>query len=160
MPDFQIVDPSPVPLYVQVKDMLRERIFDGTYGPHAQLPPESEMGAIFGVSRITVRQALSDLQREGVIFKIPGKGTFVAKKKAAQELTRLEGFAEAMTRKGYEIHNRVVGHRTLPATAEVAQQLGVEVDGRGNPPSASPQPRTGIAGNHLFAGRTRPAPAQ
>src|SRR5450830_892340 len=127
MHDFQVIDPSPVPLYVQVKDRLRERIYDGTYAPHAQLPPESEMGSIFGVSRITVRQALSDLQREGVIFKIPGKGTFVAKKKAEQELTRLEGFAEAMTRKGYEIYNRVVGHRTLPATAEVAQQLCVEV---------------------------------
>ncbi|PUA19007.1 GntR family transcriptional regulator [Glaciimonas sp. PCH181] len=126
MHDLQAVEPSPVPLYVQVKDMLRERIFDGTYGPHAQLPSESEMGAIFGVSRITVRQALSDLQREGMIFKIPGKGTFIAKKKAAQELTRLEGFAEAMTRKGYEIYNRVVGHRSLPATADVAQQLGVE----------------------------------
>jgi len=126
MHDFQVIDPSPVPLYVQVKDRLRERIYDGTYAPHAQLPPESEMGSIFGVSRITVRQALSDLQREGVIFKIPGKGTFVAKKKAAQELTRLEGFAEAMTRKGYDIYNRVIGHRNLPANNEVAQQLQVD----------------------------------
>jgi len=126
MRDFQIIEPSPVPLYVQVKDRLRERIVDGTYGAHAQLPAESEMGVIFGVSRITVRQALSDLQREGVIFKIPGKGTFVAKKKAAQELTRLEGFAEAMTRKGYEIHNRVLAHGLFPATAAVAQQLAVE----------------------------------
>lgn len=123
---FQIIDPSPVPLYVQLKDLLRARICDGTYAPHAQLPPESGLGAIFGVSRITVRQALSDLQREGVIFKIPGKGTFVAKKKAAQQLTHLEGFAEAMTRKGYEIYNRVVGHGAVPATAEVAQQLGLE----------------------------------
>lgn len=123
---FQIVNPSPIPLYVQVKDLLRARIFDGSYAPHAQLPPESGLGAIFGVSRITVRQALSDLQREGVIFKIPGKGTFVAKKKAAQQLTHLEGFAEAMTREGYQIYNRVVGHHTIPATAEVAQQLGVE----------------------------------
>jgi GntR family transcriptional regulator len=112
---------------VQVKDRLRESIFDGTYGSHAQLPPESELGEVFGVSRITVRQALGDLQREGVIFKVPGKGTFVAKKKAAQELTRLEGFAEAMTRKGYEIYNRVIGHCVLPATPEIAGQLGIEV---------------------------------
>lgn len=126
MHDFRAVEPSPIPLYVQVRNMLRTRIFDGTYGPHAQLPSENEMGAIFGVSRITVRQALSDLQREGMIFKIPGKGTFIAKKKAAQELTRLEGFGESMTRKGYEIYNLVVSHLALPASAEVAQQLGVE----------------------------------
>ncbi|MBB3211852.1 GntR family transcriptional regulator [Herbaspirillum sp. Sphag1AN] len=127
MPNFKIVESSPVPLYVQVKDNLRERIYDGTYGPHAQLPPESELGTLFGVSRITVRQALSDLQREGAIFKIPGKGTFVAKKKAEQELTRLEGFAEAMNRQGYDIYNRVLSHRLLPATAEVAQKLALEV---------------------------------
>ncbi|MBO9535246.1 GntR family transcriptional regulator [Herbaspirillum sp.] len=126
MSAFEAIAHSPVPLYVQVKDRLRERIFDGTYAAHAQLPPESELGAVFGVSRITVRQALSDLQREGAIFKIPGKGTFVAKKKAAQELTRLEGFAEAMTRKGYAIYNRVTGHRSVPATPEVAERLGVE----------------------------------
>lgn len=125
---FDIIAPSPIPLYVQVKDRLRERILDGTYAAHAQLPSESELGAVFGVSRITVRQALSDLQREGVIFKIAGKGTFVAKKKAEQELTRLEGFAEAMTRQGYEIYNRVVGHRSLPASPEVAERLGVPAE--------------------------------
>jgi GntR family transcriptional regulator len=121
-----IVEPSPVPLYVQVKEILRKRIVDGTYEPHAQLPAESEMGSIFGVSRITVRQALSDLQREGVIFKVPGKGSFVARPKAAQELSQLEGFGEAMSRKGYEISNSVLSHRTVAADAHVASRLRLE----------------------------------
>ncbi len=125
MSAFDVIAPSPVPLYVQIKDRLRERILDGTYGDHQRLPSESELGALFGVSRITVRQALSDLQREGVIFKIAGKGTFVARKKAQQELTRLEGFAEAMARQGHEIHNRVIGHRSVAATVEVAERLAV-----------------------------------
>jgi GntR family transcriptional regulator len=121
--NFRSVEPSLVPLYAQVKEILRERILDGTYPPHAQLPAESEMGSIFGVSRITVRQALNDLQKEGVIFKIPGKGSFVSKPKAFQELTQLEGFAEAMSRRGYEIYNRVIAHQSVPATPQVAQQL-------------------------------------
>ena len=116
---------SPVPLYTQVKESLRERILDGTYSPHAQLPPESEIGSIFDVSRITVRQALNDLQKEGLIFKVPGKGTFVSKPKACQELTQLEGFAEAMSRQGHEIYNRVTGIRVLAATPKLAQQLQV-----------------------------------
>lgn len=123
MKSFRCVAPSPIPLYTQVKENLRERILDGSYKAHAQLPAESELSSIFGVSRITVRQALSDLQKEGVIFKIPGKGTFVSKPKAFQQLTQLEGFGEAMTRMGYEIFNRVTSHKLIPAPAQVAQKL-------------------------------------
>jgi GntR family transcriptional regulator len=123
MKNFRTVELSPVPLYTQVKENLRERILDGSYPAHAKLPAESELSTIFGVSRITVRQALSDLQKEGVIFKIPGKGTFVAKPKAFQQLTQLEGFGEAMSRMGYEIYNQVTSHKVIAAPPHVAQQL-------------------------------------
>ena len=49
---------SPVPLYTQLKELLRERILDGTYPSHSRMPSESELGKAFDVSRITVRQAL------------------------------------------------------------------------------------------------------
>ena len=104
MSSFRAIQPSPLSLYTHV----RERIPDGTYPPHAQLPAKIELGNIFGVSRITVRQALSDLQREGVVIKIPGKGNFVAKPKAYQQLTQLDGFAEAMSRRGHTIRNLVI----------------------------------------------------
>jgi GntR family transcriptional regulator len=123
MTQFRTVELSPVPLYTQVKENLRERILDGSYPAHAKLPAESELSTIFGVSRITVRQALNDLQKEGVIFKIPGKGTFVSKPKAFQQLTQLEGFGEAMSRMGYEIYNQVISHKAIAAPAHVAQQL-------------------------------------
>ncbi len=127
MKNFRSLESSPVPLYSQVREILRERILDGSYKSHAQIPSESEMSSIFGVSGITVRQALGDLQKEGVIFKIPGKGTFVSKPKAFQQLTQLEGFGEAMSRMGYEIYNRVISHKTLPASARIAQQLRMVV---------------------------------
>ena len=123
MSQFRTAELSPVPLYTQVKENLRERILDGSYPAHAKLPAESELSTIFGVSRITVRQALSDLQKEGVIFKIPGKGTFVSKPKAFQQLTQLEGFGEAMSRMGYEIYNQVISHKSIAAPTLVAQQL-------------------------------------
>lgn len=127
MKNFRAIELSPVPLYTQVKEILRERILDGTYKAHAQLPAESEMSRIFGVSRITVRQALNDLQKEGIIFKIPGKGTFVSKPKAFQQLTQLEGFSEAMSRMGYEIYNRVTSFKTISASQHLAQQLRVDI---------------------------------
>ena len=65
---FSQLSPSPVPLHAQLREIVRERIRDGSYQAHAQLPAESAMSRQFGVSRITVRQALGDLQREGVIL--------------------------------------------------------------------------------------------
>lgn len=116
---------APVPLHAQVRERLRERILDGSYAVHAQLPAESELCALFGVSRITVRQALGDLHKEGLIFKVPGKGTFVAQPKAFQQLSQLEGFAQAMARLGHSIRNVVTSHAVVAAHATVAQQLGV-----------------------------------
>lgn len=123
MTSFRAIEQSAVPLHTQVRERLRERIADGSYGPSARLPTESEIGSIFGVSRITVRQALGDLQNEGVIIKVPGKGTFVARARPSQELARLEGFGEAMSRKGHRIVNRVTGHAQVKACSEVAARL-------------------------------------
>lgn len=120
---FRAIEPSAVPLYSQVRERLRERIVDGTYAPQARLPSESEIGALLKVSRITVRQALGDLQQEGVIVKVPGKGTFVAPPRPSQELARLEGFGEAMSRKGHRIVNRVVKHALVAAPPAVAARL-------------------------------------
>jgi GntR family transcriptional regulator len=117
---------SPMPFYAQIKEALRARILDGTYKPHQQMPSESEMIEAFKVSRITVRQALNDLQKEGLVFKIHGKGTFVSKAKAFQELGQLQGFAEAMSRMGHEIYNRLLGIKTVAANAAVAESLRIE----------------------------------
>jgi GntR family transcriptional regulator len=114
---------SPTPLYAQIKDILRARILDGTYQPHEQMPSESEMMAAFDVSRITVRQALNDLQNEGLIFRMHGKGTFVSKPKAFQDLGRLQGFGEAMRQMGYETFARVVSIRTVTPTPQVQERL-------------------------------------
>ena len=97
---------SSVPLHTQLRDVLRARILDGEYPQDSQMPSESELGALFKVSRITVRQALGDLQKEGLIFKIHGKGTFVAKPKTFQNVSTLQGLAESMTGRGYEVINR------------------------------------------------------
>lgn len=111
------------PLYVQIKDRLRGQILDGTYQPHQQLPSEAEMIASFNVSRITVRQALGDLEAEGLIFRLHGKGTFVSKPKAFQDLGRLQGFGEAMRQKGYETFAQVIGMRNIVPSPQVRERL-------------------------------------
>lgn len=117
---------SPQPLYAQIKDALRERILDGTYAPHSQMPSEHELCATFHVSRITVRQALGDLQKEGLIFRLHGKGTFVSKPKAFQNVTSLQGFAEAMSSMGYEIVNQLRSFRVVEADRRQATRLQLQ----------------------------------
>lgn len=116
---------SQTPLYTQIREILRRRILDGSYPPHSQMPSESQMMSAFDVSRITIRQALGDLQKEGLIFKVMGKGSFVAKPKAFQSLSRLQGFGEAMSSSGYETYSRLLSTRTVSAGPLVAQRLKV-----------------------------------
>jgi GntR family transcriptional regulator len=116
---------SRLPLHGQLREHLRAQILDGTFPAEAQLPSESELGAQFKVSRITVRQALSDLQHEGLIFKIPGKGAFVRKPRAFQQLHELEGFASALARSGHTVRNRVTSVGKVPASLRVAARLDV-----------------------------------
>jgi GntR family transcriptional regulator len=116
---------SSVPLHTQLRDVLRARILDGEYPQDSQMPSESELGALFQVSRITVRQALGDLQKEGLIFKIHGKGTFVAKPKTFQNVSTLQGLAESMTGRGYEVINRLRSFKFIAADKLVADRLQV-----------------------------------
>ena len=116
---------SPVPLYTQIKEILRNRILDGTYKAHEQMPSESDLTRSFEVSRITVRQALGDLQKEGLIFKIHGKGTYVSQPKAFQNLGKLQGFGEAMATMGYETFSQVISFKIVPADKTVALKLGL-----------------------------------
>ena len=113
----------PQPLYARLRDELRAGILEGRLQPHAKLPSESEMTAAYGVSRITVRQALGDLQKEGLIVRLQGKGAYVAQPRASQQLNRLEGLAEAMAGSGQQVHSKRLSLKTVRASAEVAARL-------------------------------------
>lgn len=100
---------TPQPLYAQIRDQLRRQILEGGYAAHQQLPLEKSLMGAFGVSRITVRQALSDLHSEGLVFSAQGKGTYVSRPKAVQNIQRLQGFGEAMAAQGYAASARLLG---------------------------------------------------
>lgn len=116
---------SAQPMYVQIKEVLKQRILDGDYGVQERLPSESEMMKTYGVSRITVRQAVRDLHTEGLVFSVQGKGTFVSRPKAVQDIQHLQGFGEAMDPQGYDTSTRVVGIQEVRAPQEVAEALNI-----------------------------------
>jgi GntR family transcriptional regulator len=123
--DSNVVRMSSVPMHSQIREIIRRQVLDGSYAPHSQMPSESQMMEAFQVSRITIRQALGDLQKEGLIFKVAGKGSFVAKPKAFQNLSRLQGFGEAMAPAGHETFSQVLSTRRVAASEVVAQRLGL-----------------------------------
>lgn len=122
----QFPSSSTIPLYTQIKEALRAKIMDGTYVAYQRLPSEREMIDAFGVSRITVRQAMNDLQKEGLLFKVHGKGTFVAMPNVSQELTHLQGFGEAMRLLGHETHSEVFGLSTVTGSSLACAKLGID----------------------------------
>ena len=64
-------------VYVQIADVLAERIEDGTYPPEARLPAELELVAEFGASRESVRRAVDELRKRGLIETVKGKGSYI-----------------------------------------------------------------------------------
>lgn len=119
----EVTDISVSPLYTQIREALRSRILDGTYPPHSRVPSEAQMMAAFNVSRITIRQALNDLQKEGLIFKVMGKGSFVTKPKVFQNLSKLQGFGEAMAPSGHETYSRLLSAKEVVSNKAIAEHL-------------------------------------
>ncbi len=70
----RLIHGAPVPLYVQLSDLLRDQIKTGRYGPLDRLPSEHELVREHSVSRITARQALGELERAGLVFRLQGRG--------------------------------------------------------------------------------------
>ena len=116
---------GPVPLYHQLKLALEEDIKRGTYKPGDRLPSEPELIRQYGISRITVRQALDDLETEGLIVRRHGKGTYVAEARIEQELVRLTDFGEDMERAGQKPSSRVLAFEHETASPLLAQSLRI-----------------------------------
>jgi GntR family transcriptional regulator len=113
----------PLPLYAQLRDTLRADLLAGRLRAHEQLPSERELCARFRVSRMTVRQALLDLAREGLIYSRAGKGTFAGEPKIDQQLRTLSGFSQDMRSRGSVPSSRVLEAKTERADAHIARTL-------------------------------------
>jgi len=119
----QRLNAGPMPLYYQLKQALRGEIERGVYKPGDRLPSEPELIRQYGISRITVRQALDELEAEGLIVRRHGKGTYVAERRIEQELVRLTDFMEDMQQAGQNPSSRVLAFAHEPANPAVARSL-------------------------------------
>lgn len=106
---------SPIPLYFQLKKLLEEQIVSARWAPGDRIPSEPAICEQFGVSRTTVRQALSELESEGLIRKEKGRGTFVAQRGShSWHLQSAQGFWEEAVRSGHRVTSRLLRRAVEP----------------------------------------------
>ena len=125
-----VVKDSPIPLYLQIEEEIRGRIDGGLLGPLTQLSSEAELSEEFGVSRMTARKALDRLVGDGILFRRPGKGTFVAPAKVAHTASTQLSFSATMDAIGRQHTTRVLEAGIVSIPTKVALELNIDSSGQ------------------------------
>jgi GntR family transcriptional regulator len=118
---------SKLPLYQQLYEILHSELRHGRWKPGDMLPAETELMQQFEVSRITVRQVLDMLVKDGLIYRQQGRGTFVAHPTIEQTQARIVSFTEDMHQRGFQPGTQVLESELVAAPADIADKLGVAV---------------------------------
>lgn len=103
---------SPIPVYYQLKNDLTAKISEGVWKPGECIASERELCEIYGVSRMTIRQAIGELVQEGVLLRIKGKGTFVCEQTFKQK--DMMSFTEIIKQMGKDLKSEVVEFNKIP----------------------------------------------
>lgn len=118
---------SPIPLYFQIAENIREQIESGQIKHGEQIPPEKELEELFGVSRTTVRQALADLTRDGLLERRRGQGTYVRslRRQFDEPVLGIRSYTEEAIKQGFRPKAKVLSFRVLEAPVEVCNELSL-----------------------------------
>lgn len=117
---------SPLPLYEQVRQDLLDRLQAGEWSPGDALPPEMDLTESYGVSRVTIRRAISELARAGYLFRRSGKGTFVRERMQYYIPNGMLGFPEHASQMGEQAQYQVVKMEICPVPPAEADLLQIE----------------------------------
>jgi GntR family transcriptional regulator len=124
----QPIRPNKIPLSTQTQQYLLDLIEHGTYAPGEQLPSEKELSVQLGISRSTLREALLNLEQEGVVIRRHGVGTFVApgyEHRLESGLERLESILELAARQGLHVQIEGLEVSQIAASANLCEKLEV-----------------------------------
>ena len=118
---------SPIPLYSQLKEILRSWITSGKFDSDGCFPSERELQERYGISRMTVRRTLSELVNEGFLIREQGRGSFVVKTRMQEQLRHLTSFTEDTEQRGLSSEAKVLDFQIIVDT-EVAEEMGISED--------------------------------
>jgi GntR family transcriptional regulator len=119
-----------VPRYHRIAETLRDRIREGDLTPGTRLENQRALARSFGVTLMTLRQALELLERENLIARRHGLGTFVAAPSIDYDILQLRRFAGDLSAQGEHVTTRMLGSRLAPVDRRVTDALGLRPRGR------------------------------
>lgn len=117
---------SSIPLYIQLKNDLERDIRDGEFKDGEKMPSEKELCERFSVSRVTVRQALKELESKGIIYTTQGKGTFVRRPMLGNGLFNISSFSETLARRGLSGFTKVLSYQMSSCPKRVLEKFGLD----------------------------------
>lgn len=115
-----------IPLYCQLAEAIEDKIEKGLWKTGTQIPSERELSELYNMSRITVRKAIDELERQGKLEKIQGKGTFVLSPSIVQNLGNVYSFTNEMDKQGKISSTQLVTREIIPADQKLCEKLNIE----------------------------------
>lgn len=114
---------DPKPLYQQLEEIIREKIESEEWKPNTAIPSENELSKMYGISRMTARSVITQFVREGKLYRVQGKGTFVSEPKITTSSLSYMGIREQLERMGYQIKTKLLDVKKVPCNERIARKL-------------------------------------
>jgi GntR family transcriptional regulator len=130
MKNIKIDKNKPIALYYQIEEILREKIFSGEIKEGEPIPTEEKLEKIFDVSRTTVRRAISNLERDGLLESKRAQGTFVKKKLFDEPVLGIRSYTEEAIKQGYIPSSKILSLKNVKPNDEVKAALKIEDNDR------------------------------
>ena len=122
-----MIDPSDViPKYYQLAKILRQQIENGDFLPNDAIPSERKLEQRYNLSRPTIRQAIDLLGRQGYLYRVHGKGTFVSPPKLQKGMLELTSFSEDMRNRGLNPGQKILEFGYVKPASKVRRKLEIE----------------------------------
>ena len=116
------------PLYIQLREVIRNKIEDGEYPVGTAIPSESQLAETYNLNPLSVRSALSALKYEGLLRSVQGKGVFVNGSKTERDLETFGGYRQTMDERSIDAHTRVLIKALRPAGPYYSKLLDLAED--------------------------------
>lgn len=117
---------SPIPIYYQLEEYIKHQIDKQKWLPGELLPSEREFAEQYHISRMTVRQAINNLASAGLLYRVKGKGTFIAQPKFEHHLSGLTSFTEDMKQRGLSPTNQLLNIQLHNQPSQIAHKLQLQ----------------------------------
>lgn len=115
------------PLYIRIQEHVAEMILSGKLAPETKIPSERDFSEELGVSRMTVRKAITELVSEGLLERRHGSGTYVARPRVTYQAGELVSFIQAMKDRNLATASQLLEFSEVAASRRLAEQLEIEI---------------------------------